>query len=160
MRRPNLVVLLVALSACGGSQTLSATRDSDVRSLTEVRALQVIREAAADSSVRVGAGFAAELTEGELDVDYRIEGGSFGVEWVSAQDRVSTPSLPEPPPAGQLRIVADQSGAQILILDAASYRYDPRRDRVQAGASGAADVEARLRRDMRDFLVYAGLTEG
>ncbi|MFT5357919.1 MAG: hypothetical protein ACI9KE_005156 [Polyangiales bacterium] len=150
---------ITASSGCGATQTPSDNGESGLRSLPESRALEVVREAAADSGVNVGEGFSADLAGGAIDVDFRL-GTNFGVEWVSAQDRANDPTLPEPPTGGQLRIIAEPGGAQILILESASYRYDPRRARVQAGATSAADVEARLRRDLRDFFVYAGLTNG
>lgn len=150
---------LAASSGCGGAQTSAENQAGAVRSLQESRALEVIREAAADSGAGVGGAFSAQLNDGPVDVDLRL-GTTFGVEWVSAQDRADTPSLPEPPAGGQLRIIAEPDGAQILILEHTSYRYDSRRERVQAGATSAADVEARLRRDLRDFLVYAGLIDG
>lgn len=157
-RSPFLVVLTLVAS-CGGAQTSSVNEADGVRSLQESRALEVIREAAADSGTTVGEGFRAALNNESVEVDLRL-GTTFGVEWVSAQDRVDSPALPEPPAGGQLRIIAEPGGAQILILEYSSYRYDSRRERVQAGATSAADVEARLRRDLRDFLVYAGLSDG
>ena len=81
--------------------------------------------------------------------------GPFAIEWLSAQDRADNPSLPTPAPDAQLQIVSDPSGTQVLLLDAESYEYELDRERVQAGAASAGDVEARLRRDVRDFLVYA-----
>ncbi|MFK7998075.1 MAG: hypothetical protein AB8H86_00710 [Polyangiales bacterium] len=159
LRSAVLALSLAASSACGGAQTSTENTESGVRSLQESRALEVIREAATDSGASVGEGFTAEVSDGPIDVDLRL-GSTFGVEWVSAQDRANSPTLPEPPTGGQLRIIAEPGGAQILILESSSYRYDSRRERVQAGATSAADVEARLRRDLRDFLVYAGLSDG
>lgn len=154
-----VLLSLTASLGCGGAQTSGGNGEAGLRSLVESRALEVIREAATDSGVIVGEGFSADLNDGTIDVDFRL-GTTFGVEWVSAQDRANDPSLPQPPAGGQLRIIAEPGGTQILILESASYRYDPRRERVQAGATSAADVEARLRRDLRDFLVYAGLSDG
>lgn len=160
LRSVVLICLSVATSfGCGAAQSPSDDGESGLRSLVESRALEVVREAATDSGVQLGEGFSADLSHGSVDVDLRL-GPNFGVEWVSAQDRANDPMLPEPPSGGQLRIIAEPGGTQILILESTSYRYDPRRARVQAGATSAADVEARLRRDLRDFLVYAGLSEG
>ena len=152
-----VLLALAGASGCGAVQP-SDGGEAGPRALLESRALDVIREAALDAHVTVSEGFSAHLAEGTIDVDFRL-GEDFGVEWVSAQDRANNAALPEPPAGGQLRIIAEPAGAQILILESTSYRYDPRRERIQAGAASAADVEARLRRDLRDFFVYARLTE-
>ncbi|MEM6960030.1 MAG: hypothetical protein AAF411_17465 [Myxococcota bacterium] len=156
-----IVVVGLVASACGPAST-GRTRESLV--LPEARALQVVREACDDAGVASGEAFAAQFSvEGsdrDVQVDLRVgtpgEAPRFGVEWVSDDDRVRGDVFPPPPP-NQLRIVVARSGAQVLVLDAEAYRYEESRQRIQAGAAGATDVDARLRRDLRDFLVYAGL---
>ena len=150
---PSLLVLGLLLG-CGAAQGPGAT---DLRSITEQRAIEIIHEAATDSGATAAGTIMVQLQEGEFEVDVRIEGSEFGLEWISAQDRADSPSLPEMPPSGQLQIVNGQDGVQVLMLDSRAYRYDPDRGRVQGGATSVGDAEARLRRDVRDFLVYAGL---
>ncbi len=93
-----------------------------------------------------------------FEVDYRVADTLYGIEWVSPQDRVDYGDrIPEPDPTGQLQTLAghnDDEGVQILVLDHRSYRYDPDRERVQAGSTGVREVESRLRRDVRDFIEY------
>ena len=97
--------------------------------------------------------------EAPLDVDLRLQGGDFGILWVSPQDRSDHgEALPEPLENGRLLILpgADaHAAARILLLDHESYRYTSEREHVQGGAPSAGDAEARLRQDIRDFLTLA-----
>ena len=154
-----LTCLGAAAIACGPPPAPRTANDADLRSVPEGRALAIAREALADAGFQAGPGFAVDIgREAPLEVDLRVADTRFGVEWVSAQDRADPgDQLPPPAPGGELRIlpgVGEDAAIEVLLLHAESYRYDPDRERVQRGATGAADVEARLRRDLRDFLGY------
>lgn len=133
-------------------------RDDELRSLTESRALVLVQETLVEQSLARGAAFDMNIGGASpFEVDVRIADTRFGIEWVSAQDRVNATELPEPPEGNQLQILpgrGDDSNVEVLLLDAARYRYDPDRDRVWEGSVSASEVEARLRRDVGDFLEY------
>ena len=112
-----------------------------------------------ERNVPQGPAWSVEIApETSLDVDVRLDSSSYGIEWVSAQDRADLGDLlPEPASDGQLRIVAgmgEDASAQILILDHTAYRFTLEREQVQRGAPGARETEERLRRDVVDFLQY------
>ncbi len=117
----------------------------------------LIQQAAGDAGVTLQAGAEATVGDDSLSLDLRVADAPYAIEWVSPQDRVDHPALPEAPPAGQLRIVRTQDGVEVLLLDANLYRFSRERSAVHRGSASAADVDARVRRDVRDFLVYAGL---
>lgn len=159
---PRSVVLsaILASVACGPPPPPRTARATDLRSLSETRAVELIAEVLTDNSLEAEGGWSVAIGVPEpLGVDLKLSGTSFGIEWVSPQDRQSFgDAVPEPAPSGQLRILpgdGDDDGAQILVLEHATYRYDPDRQRVQHGAVGIREAESRLRRDIRDFLEYA-----
>ncbi len=146
--------------ACGPA---GAPRGSELPTdaeLPESRAVAIVAEALQDAGVTPGPAFPMDVGEpAPLEVDVRLGSRDFGIEWVSSQDREDHPSLPSPAPNGQLRVFpgsGDDAGIQVLILDASAFLYDGDRDRVQAGATSLMDIEARIRRDVRDFLVHVG----
>jgi hypothetical protein len=93
-----------------------------------------------------------------ISVDARIGATSFGLEFVDPQDRTDHADVfPEPRADGQLLLIegrGQDDSARVLVLDHRSYRYDSDLDRVQRGAIGIREAEARLRRDLRDFLEH------
>ncbi|MEM9067779.1 MAG: hypothetical protein AAGE52_04710 [Myxococcota bacterium] len=153
-----LFPMLFALG-CGGPQSSRTAGDDELRSLTETRALTLVAEAMTDGGVSRGARFAVSIApEESLEVDVRLADTRFGIEWVSAQDRLDHgDAIPEPASGGELQILpgrGDDENIEVLILDAQRYRYDPRQERVYSGSASPSEVEARLRRDVQDFLEY------
>jgi hypothetical protein len=136
-----------------------AEHPHESRSLSESRAMELVREVLNESGIVYERRWDVEVGQGaSLPVDVRFSGSDFGIEWVSPQDRIDHgDSIPGPDADGQLRIlpgVGANNGAQILVLDHESYRYDPHRQNVDRGATGVREVESRVRRDLRDFLEY------
>ena len=156
---PMLWLCAAGLPACAGA----AVRDEGVvvsraRFLSEERALALVGEVLDEEGVAAERGWRIRVGGAPLEVDLRLAGSRFGIEWVSPADRQAHgQQLPDPDPNGQLRIVTGEgpdARDQVLVLDFRSYRFhnDPRA--VERGAPDADTVEARLRRDVRDFLVY------
>lgn len=159
LRSPLLLVAALALAACGPSPRPRGPTDADLRSFTEAEAQQIIGQVLAEAGVSVTGQWPVDVgTEEPFEVDVRLAGSDFGIEWVSPQDRHDHGSrIPDPDPSGQLRIMpglGDDTEAQILVLESTAYRYDPDLERVQRGSIGAAETESRLRRDVRDYLEY------
>ena len=152
-----LIATLLIVS-CGPPRGSTVPRDEDLRSLTEARALTLVQETLTEQSFARGAAFPLDIGGSEpFEVDVRVADTRFGIEWVSAQDRVNATDLPEPPEGNQLQILpgrGDDSNVEVLLLDSARYRYDPDRDRVWSGSVSSSEVEARLRRDIGDFVEY------
>ncbi len=162
MRLPplRLVALVpIALFACGGSQHGGTAATSELRTLPEARALGIVREALREAGASGGGTFSVEVGAEPLEVDVAlIDVPRFGIEWVSANDRLGRDDLPPPLEDGQLRILpgtGSDASTQILLLDEQTYRFSPDREAVQAGALGMAEAELRLRRDVTDFVTYA-----
>ena len=157
-------LLLSLIAGCGASSARESTSSHDVelRTLSENRALTMIDEVLQDSGVPFASGWSIALhgDDGrgvELAVDRRLAASAFGIEWLSAQDRIDHPELPGPTDSGQLRIApgaGDDASAQVLLLEHTSYEFANERVHVQRGTPGAGDTEGRLRRDVRDYLHY------
>ncbi len=144
---------------CGSPHPQGPSEPPELSNLSEARALELIGEVLAEEGVPRAAGWSIEVApEVALNVDVRLASSSFGIEWVSPQDRIDMgEAIPQPAAGGQLRIVpglGDDASAQVLVLESASYRYSNDRTAVQSGAPGASETEGRLRRDVRDFLQY------
>ena len=150
---------LALAASCGPAPRPRAPSEADLRSLTEGRALELITEVLDERGTAHESGWAIDVGyEAPLAIDLHLTGTSFGIEWVSAQDRERVGArIPAPAPGGQLRVLpgtGEDADASVLILEAETYRYDPDRERVERGATGVREVESRLRRDVVDFLEY------
>ena len=149
--------LLAMGAGCGGSPAAHAVAAQE-RTLSEARALELIAEVLADHAIPRGPRWVVPIAGGrELEVDQRLAQSQFGIEWVSAQDRVDFgDALPAPTDDVRLRIIpgAGDSDALILVLEHSTYAYVNEREQVQAGRAGARETEERLRRDVVDFLHF------
>ena len=117
------------------------------------------QEVATDRQLTFETGWVVNLGRGpSVPVDLRVTGTEFGLEWVSPSDRSTHGAvLPEPATEDQLLLAGgagDDANAQVLVLDHRSYRFHPDPDAVQRGATGVREVEARLARDVREFLTH------
>ncbi len=152
------VSALILLTACGGAETRRTARDADLQALGDSQAIQIIQETLQENGLAMGTGWEVDVGTSVIPVDVRIGTTTYGIEWVSPQDRANHDDVfPPPDPNGQLRLMGgeiDGTEAQVLVLEQRMYRYDPDLDRVAAGATGAAEVEGRLRRDVLDFVEY------
>ncbi|RLB55018.1 MAG: hypothetical protein DRJ42_07450 [Deltaproteobacteria bacterium] len=153
------LMVLPGATGCGGPQGPGTATAADLRDISEARAGDMIAELMGELGVPLSAPWPVNDGHADpFDADFRIGETVYGIEWVSPQDRLDYGDrIPEPHATGQLQTLAghgSDEGVQILVLDHASYRYDPDRERVQHGATGIREVESRLRRDVRDFVEY------
>lgn len=154
------ICLSLLLSSCGpATPRPRRATEADKRHLNEGRAHKLVIETLEQNGVAYEPRWSADIGADEpLEVDLRLEGTHYGIEWVSPQDRQDYgEAIPRPDPDGLLRILpgaGEDAQVQILVLDYEAYRYDPDPDRVRAGATSVRDVEGRLQRDVRDFLVH------
>jgi hypothetical protein len=155
------VALLLLVNACASAPRASAPTRADtpaMRSFDESEALELIDGWLAEERLRGLPGWHVELSgRDELDVDLRLGTSSFGVEWVSADDRRRHGgALPSPGPGGQLRLLrgGHDGSALILLLDHESYRYADRDGSDATEAVEGLDAERKLRQDLLDFLRY------
>lgn len=104
MRRA--LALSLALAACGSSRA-RPTEPPELFDLSEARALEIVGEVLSEEGVAPGAAWSVQLGAGaRLDVDVRLASSSFGIEWISPQDRADLgDAVPGPTPDGRLRIV-------------------------------------------------------
>ncbi len=152
-------IAALVFASCGPAPRPRGPTEDELRIITETEAQELLREALDSAGVPVQTEWQVDIGGGAtLEVDMRLAQSDFGIEWVSPQDRQDHGDrLPHPDPSGQLRILpgaGTDAQAQILVLDHRSYRYDPDRERVQRGSTGAAEAEDRVRRDVRDYLEY------
>ena len=154
-----LVVVTLVLAACGPAATPRPASPSELRSISEARAIELIGLALSEAGIQPTAGWTIDVgTDHRLEVDVRLASQRFGIEWVTGLDREAYgDAIPQPDPTGQLRLLPganDDAQVQVLVLDERAYRFDPDLERVEHGATGARDVESRIGRDVRDFVEY------
>jgi len=162
MVRPAHTLLLattLVAAACGSAPPRRGPRSTDLRVIDATRANEIIEDAAREANVRLATGWRIDVgAEEPFEVGFRMGDTSFGIEWVTAQDRQDHGTvIPQPDPGGQLRIMpggGDDEGTQVLVLEESAYRYDPDIERVQRGSTGVREAEGRLRRDIQDYFVY------
>ncbi len=153
-----LAALMATLLACGGAQTQASHRDH-LELIPEGQALAIVADVVREAGLEVGPPFAVDIGAARpLEVDARVGQTRFGIEWVSPQDHADYgEAIPTPPADGSLLILpgrGDDNDIEVLVLDAPRYRFDPDPDAVYGGALSPNEAEARLRRDVRDFLEY------
>jgi hypothetical protein len=155
-------VLGLACSFAGCSHNIAPNLGPpEGKVLTQEQAILVIEETLA----RKGTGSEPKWplridNRSELVVDVRVGQKPLAIEWVSAEDRTAHGGvLPQRDPDGPLHIITAQSDeartAQVLVLDASAYGYEGNPSLVQRGAPSIGDAEARVRKDVEDFLDYA-----
>ena len=147
------------LMACGASSPRTVFEAADYEDLTEGRATEICLEVAADRQLDFETGWVVDLGRGSaVPVDLRVSGTDFGLEWVTPADRSAHGSLLPEPAEGDQLVLAGGAGvdaeAQILVLDHRSYRFHPDPGAVQRGAIGVREAEARLAKDVREFLTH------
>ena len=157
--RLHVLVLSTSLLACGSVERPRGPTEADLRSISEAEAIDILAELLVEAGVTAAQSWRVNVGASEpFEVDLRLGQTSYGIEYVSPQDRADHGErIPRPDPNGQLRIMpgaGNDAQAQILVLEHSTYRYDPDRERVQRGSIGPAEAEERLRRDLRDYLEY------
>jgi len=152
------LTLLAGLGgACGGAPpaTAPAPRPLD---LGEARALEVIVATLRRQGIETTGDWSVAVGGAEpLRVDVRLAEGTFGIEYVTRQDREDIPDLPPAPREPELQILpghgADER-AQVLLLDELGYRFYAGREHAHDGRRSATQAESRLARDVADFVAY------
>ena len=90
--------------------------------------------------------------------DVRLTGSPNAIEWVSNADRnAEARGLPVSRPEDPLRIVsarANTDGVSVLVLDESAYDYETNPQLIQRGAPDIGEAEARLRRDVGEYVEY------
>jgi hypothetical protein len=151
------VACVASGSACGSAPPVVAPppRPHD---LGEARAVEVIVAALRREGVEATGDWSVEVGGPEpLRVDLRLGGGSFGIEYVTRQDREDVPDLPAAPRQPELQILpghGPDERAQVLLLDELAYRFYPGLEQAHDGRRSARQAEGRLARDVADFVVY------
>jgi len=159
-RAPAIAALLgLAAAGCSDPPPPRYATEADLRFLGEGRATEIIAEVLGEANVQATSGWTIDIgPEHRFDVDVRAGQTKFGLEWVTAQDRVDWgDAIPQPNETGQLQTLAGQGNdadAEILVLDERTFRYDPDRARVERGSRGVREAEGRLRRDVSDFVEH------
>lgn len=164
MRRVSFFVCVLAsvFSAIGCNGSAPPPKDPtkvQLQVISEADAIQIISDTLKQAGIQAKSGWNVDISAEEpLHVDVRLNDTEFGIEWVSAQDRLDYGNaIPEPDPNGQLRILSGanhDAQAQVLVLDFRTYRYDPDPEHDRNGATSALDAESRLKRDVKDFIEY------
>ncbi|HEX7476441.1 MAG TPA: hypothetical protein VF331_01415 [Polyangiales bacterium] len=157
---PRFVTVCAALVAAGCATATPAVQHPSAEhlaSLPESQALALIDSCLQEQKVEPEPGWAVELPRhaGGLPVDIRLGHAPVGIEWVSEQDRARYGQLlPAPDPSGQLRVLQGRDGAIVLLLDQATYRYEPGGARALLASRDLDSTADRLKRDVQDFIAY------
>ena len=154
-------LLLVAAAACGGPQQRSGG-DYESIPLGQARAVELYEETITSSGYgSVTRNTEAQLTNGTgVNVDVLVPSLAAGFVYLNEQDRRDLEGeLPEPSSASELyALLATQLPGEeqihVLIVQDEDFEYipNPRGDERLPQHRTLSDVEARLRRDARDYL--------
>lgn len=152
----SLVLLLVACATPLPPTAQHARAPAEP--VTEPEALALIDAILVESQVTAVPGWRIELPpQTAIEVDLRLGDSSFGIEWVTPEDRERLGgALPDPDPQGQLRLLSGQAPDAaarplVLLLDAESYAQS---DGAERDARTREHLRKRLQRDVGDFLEY------
>ncbi|MDB4977307.1 MAG: hypothetical protein JWN48_5648 [Myxococcaceae bacterium] len=156
--RRALWALVALASACATPHVALQTGPAAPTELTEAQGLLAIQEALARAGVLAERGFEVTLAGQPFEADVRFADPPFAIEWLSAEQRAQAgASLPTSTETSPLQIAScEHEGmpVQMLVLDAAAYRYEANPLLVQRGAHGIEDAERRVRHDVTEFLSY------
>jgi len=120
-RAPAIAALLgLAAAGCSDPPPPRYATEADLRFLGEGRATEIIAEVLGEANVQATSGWTIDIgPEHRFDVDVRAGQTKFGLEWVTAQDRVDWgDAIPQPNETGQLQTLAGQGNdadAEILF---------------------------------------------
>ena len=160
------LVVLVQFAALTGCTETRRVRPAyaaapQLRSLEENDAISLIDGLLREARWHPVPSWTVEVRpRAQLEVDVRLGDTSFGIEWVSAEDRARYGALlPAPTPDVQLQLLTGAGNDAhvrplILVLEQQSYRFASRRVQIE-GIHDLHEVEAQLRRDLTDFIEYA-----
>jgi hypothetical protein len=155
--RTFLATLLMMVSSCGGPQH---TGEADQIPLGQARAVEIFGEVIAHRELSGPSNnVSASLSNGtEVNVDVLVVSLGAGFVYLNEQDRRSTREIPPQSDRSELYVVRGtlERGQEVLLLviQDGDFVYLPNPDPDQRRPEDRTldDVEARLRRDSRDFL--------
>ena len=155
--RTLLAVLTVVLASCGGPQRADETERVP---LGQARAIELLIEVVDDRNVgNANANVEATLNnDTRVNVDLLVRSLGAGFVYMNEQDRRSSEEIPPSSERSELyalrgRLAGDQEVLLLIIQDSDFiYLPNPRPDNRQPEDRTIDDVEARLRRDARDFI--------
>jgi hypothetical protein len=153
---------LVALS-CGGKQSKQTTFET--RPLGETEALEIIKEVLAERGYADTQQVDVVLKNGvQFNCDIRAVGHPMCVEYVTEQDRTDMGLLPPPADGSRLHVLRSHTLSAdpqtpgeliyVFFIDNRNfvYHFNPTSE-VRANVT-FLDVDARLRRDLADFISW------
>jgi hypothetical protein len=151
-------------SACQNSHGTTAA-EVDTRALEESKALDVARQSLASRSFALLKGTTTvELwNRVRFEVDLRVAGESFAIEYLTEENRLDIGEIPPPAPGSRLHVLAAQAMSTpdsrpekifLLILDARRYVYQYNPTSKARADVTLAEVSERFRRDLADFLSW------
>ena len=133
---------------CAGAQQ-GATQ---LKPLEERRARAIIESAIVDNGSQPARPRIITIANSgaELTLDMAIEGGPYGVAYVTReeQQRLAGKLPPRDPESDQLRLVKGQDGAVVLVVWEVDYRFDESTEHTAT----AITAERKLKRDVSDFV--------
>ena len=169
MNNPSLVQVLIsficamALTGCGGGQ--QAQTQFETRALGETEALDIIREVFAGRGyTKTDPAEVALTNSAQFACDLRAAGHPIGVEYVTETDRGAMGAIPQPASGSRLHVLRGRTVPNdpqipsepiyVFFVDSRNfvYHFNPTSE-VRANVT-FLDVDARLRRDLADFISW------
>jgi hypothetical protein len=159
VRRALIVCSILGLIGCGGSQRSGTIQTSP---LGQARAVELLQDVMTqDDRGPVETNLEARLTNGTVvNVDVFIRTLGAGFVFLNEQDRLNLEGeIPAAADASQLyallaQLLPGEEQIHVLIIQDNDFEYipNPRANEREPEHRTIDDVEARLRRDARDFL--------
>ncbi len=156
-------LVLLTIAGCGGGQ--KAATHIETRPLGETEALEIIREVLAERGFsNLVQADVLLANNAQFNCDLRVNGHPIGVEYVTDQDHQSIGAIPPPAGGSRLHVLRGRvpsadpmvPGEMIYVFFINSqnfmYHFNPTSE-IRANVT-FLDVDARLRRDLNDFLSW------
>lgn len=160
----SLCLVFFALAAgCGGPQ--QETAKLETRPLEEAKASDIIAAVLTERGYVASRDVKIELsTKMVFDCDFRVDGQTIALEYVTRQDRTTMGVIPPPAPGSRLhvlpaKVVPDDPSTQgepiyVYIIDENKYEYQFNPTSENRADVTFLEVESRMRRDLADFLTW------
>jgi len=149
--RIGLLAALLAAPASGCTEP-NTSAAIIMRSLEERRANSIVGQAIEVSGERPKAGRTLKVDGGELQEDFLIGGGPYGIAYLTEEELAKLgDAIPKHDPnSEQLRLIRPSDDAIVLVLYHHQYRYDA----GDAHSVSVVTVEMKLEKDVVDFMTH------
>jgi hypothetical protein len=156
------LLFFLTIFGCGGRQT--GQTQIETRPMEKGKAISIIEEMLAERGYSWDKDVPVQVTgTAEFSCDFRVKGEKIAIEYLSAEDRARIGEIPPPAEGSRLHVIngravsadsAVPSRLFVLFIDDRKFVYHSNPNSEVRADVTIQDVDARLRRDIADFLSW------